>query len=80
MGSRVNWAVQNLLRRRRELERQLATVDRELQPLCAMSTRAGVLSEVRTGLTRELADIRTRIAALRGELPRPLSASWGRRR
>jgi type II secretory pathway component PulJ len=80
MRDRAHWAVQNLLRRRRELERQLATVDRELQSLCAMSMRAGVLSDVRAGLTRELTDIRTRIASLRGELPRPLSATWDRRR
>lgn len=36
-----------------ELERQIEHLDRELQPLCPMRTRAGMLQTKRAALTRE---------------------------
>ena len=69
-----------LRRRRRELERQLEAIDRELMPLCPMKARAGELQEQRRLVMVELDAVRTQQARLRGDCPRPRAAVWDRKR
>lgn len=67
-------------KRRRELERELASIDRDLMPLCPMNRRAGELQERRRVVRRELDDVLRRQAQLRGDCPRPRASVWNRQR
>jgi hypothetical protein len=69
-----------LNRRRRSLEREIADIDRELMPLCAMHVRSAELQERRRVLLRELDQVLDTIARLRGDCPRPLAVVATRRR
>jgi hypothetical protein len=71
--------IRELGRRRRELERELVHIGRELLPLCPMKASAVALQDRRAEVLRELAEVRTRIAEARGECPRPRRAAWDRR-
>jgi hypothetical protein len=72
--------VHALRRRRRELERELSAIDRELMPLCPMNRRAGELQERRRVVRRELDDVLRQQAQLRGDCPRPRASVWDRQR
>jgi hypothetical protein len=72
--------VHALRRRRRELERELSAIDRELMPLCPMNRRAGELQERRRVVRRELDDVLRLQAQLRGDCPRPRASVWDRQR
>jgi hypothetical protein len=72
--------VGQLTAQRRELERELALIDAELCELCAMSNRSVALQRRRAEVRAALQRVLGQLGALRGELPRPISAAWYRRR
>lgn len=72
--------VGTLAKRRRDLERQLATIDRELLGLCPMQTRAGMLHTCRLAVAAALEDARCRIAAMRSDRERPRAPIPSRQR